>query len=165
MRSSRATRIARQRCVDDEAKYSRLKSSTTAKMRNRLPSANFIRDEIERSAGCETPGEQQRGTDVPRRPASLAHREPFLAIDAELFMIRMPSLASNVQTAVSPSALLGQFPQPLADAASSRHTLDSLSLRIQSGQERGTALRVTSLRHQPRPRPSSAIWALEVFCK
>ena len=101
-------------------------------------------------------GARSRGTraERPLAPASLAHREPFLAIDAiELFMIEPDAFPGqqDVQTAVAePSALLGQLPQPLADAGVVRPPrFIAVSLRIHPDKSAGTALRVTSLRHRP----------------
>ena len=57
----------------------------------------------------------------------------------------------DLQTTVAePPPLLGQFPQPIADAGVVRPPrLIAVGLRIHPDKSAGTALRVTSLRHRP----------------
>ena len=77
--SSRATRTPDSDVSTTRARHSRLKSSTTARMRNRLPSANASAKKSSDQRWLRFQGSSS-GARVPSAP--LAHREPFLAIDA-----------------------------------------------------------------------------------
>ena len=112
--SSRTTRKASNKVSGTSARHSRVESSTTVRMRKRRPLA---------SVSATKSIDQRRlrfcgmviGTQGPFAPATLAHRQPFLLVEAiRLLAIEFDALALEHQAQASttePPSLRCQFTQ------------------------------------------------------
>lgn len=119
--SSRATRPPEIDVSAMSRTHSRVKSSTTAKMRNLRPQV-MASDTKSRLQRWLTPCGNSSGRRVPSallRPPPATHLQPFLTIQApELLVVHLQTFATQkpVQTAVAkPAALCCQATHPLPD--------------------------------------------------
>ena len=96
--SSRATRSPGSEVSATSARHSRVKSSTIARMRNRRPSAERIRQEVQAPALIGTLRQRHRRSCAQRTLAAAApaHLQPFLAVEpAELLVVHDDAFAAE----------------------------------------------------------------------
>ena len=162
--SSRATRMPEMELSVMRARHSRLKSSTTARMRNLPATSERIGRKVDGPALVRALRGRHWSPCSQRTlaPAAFAHHQPFLAIEpVELLPVQHDALAPEhkVQAPVAePPSLRSQFLQPLPEPRIVRPLRDiAVGLRRQTDQPARTTLRVVSVFDRPvygrSPRP------------
>jgi len=150
--SSRATRMPDSDVSTTSARHSRVKSSTTTRTRNRLPSVSMAdtKSRLQRWFRTLRQCHRRSCAQGPLAAAAFLHGQPFLAIETEqLLVVQVEALPpqQDVQPPIAePTPFQRQFLQPLAHGGVVRPSgRIAEGLRGEPDQTAGTPLRITLL--------------------